>query len=182
MTPRIHIGRRRPVAPPPVEEPKPEPFRARPMPDFGAVSAPAPPRRWYSRRTSRGTVTSEPNAPRSPEALKPTQPAPFQLASLDRHERYLAVLQSKLGIESVQARNSGASKSSAPTPSAPLAPTSPKPFALASLLRHEKASEQFNRWISDNEEAVRRRRIFKANPLSADMLEGATFVPETGLT
>lgn len=179
MSPRIHFMRRRSVTPVVTEEPKREPFRARPMPDFSAIP-PAAPRRWHGgRRHSRGTVASEPHgprSPRSPDPLKPTEPAPFRLASLDRHERYLNKLQSKLGIESVQSRES-VPKS---TKSSPLVPTTAKPFALASLRRHERAAEQFNRWMAENEESMRRRRQFKAIPLSADMLEGATFVPTTG--
>lgn len=158
VSPRLHKTRRRDVVEPVKEEP--ERFRARPMPNFNAATG-------IVRRQSVHSMD---------ERLERTEAAPFRLASLDRHERYVASFRAKYGSNAIRKRASTGSRTS----DVRMERTAPKPFALASVKRHEQALEQFNRWMAESDEALRRKRQFKAQPLSADMLEGATFVARTG--
>ncbi len=56
----------------------------------------------------------------------------------------------------------------------------PHPFPLQSLARHDRAVAEFEQRKSRLDDQERQRRVFRARPLSEDMLNGATFVPTLG--
>ena len=145
--------------------PAAKPFRARP------VMGEAPPRA----------------APVQPRKL--TEPKPFHLRSMDRHELYSRAQQQALEAAAEEERRAREFKARPipaaveddgrafrPAPAAaPL--TEPAPFKLRSVEKHEAWQSDFVRQMEKEMEQEEQAKLFKARPAPASTFNGG-FVPE----
>ncbi|GKY91130.1 hypothetical protein MPSEU_000085800 [Mayamaea pseudoterrestris] len=114
-----------------------------------------------------------------------TATKPFNLKSANRHEQYQAKLREKLREqeeqEKAQRQFHAKEFKCPPAPESRIksskAPTTPAPFQLASLDRHEKFELETKQKLADEDEEMRRLANFKATPVPKSTYESTNSPP-----
>jgi len=128
-------------------------FKARPLPS-------------YIRRTTSGITPRSPSLATSTDKNKPT----FKARAMPNFDR---VAIPPRGTHTVSTTSSSPGNSNSGS-------GGKAPYIPLSIALHEQAVAAWNAKMEAENRALEERRNFKARPLSADMLEGACFVPVLG--